>query len=71
MGKGVQQQLIPDPPSQPSDPAGEPTDLTPVTVGGGSPPLEFENRGSVGGFSPKNPKKPDRTDERAISGEIF
>ena len=45
-----------------SDLARQPSDPTPVTVGGGSRPLEPENGGSVGGFSLQNPKKPDRTE---------
>ena len=49
-------------PPNPSDLAREPVDPTLMTVGSGSPPLEPENSGSVGGFSPQNPKKPDWTE---------
>ena len=48
-------------PPNPSDSAREPADSTPMMVGGGSLPLEPENSGSVGEFSPQNLKKPDRT----------
>ena len=48
-------------PSNPSNPTWEPANLTPVMVGGGSPPPEPENSESVGKFSPQNMKKPDRT----------
>ena len=60
--RGVQQKPRPDPTPNPSDPAREPADLTSMMVSGGSPPSELENGGSVGGFSPQNPKKPDRTE---------
>ena len=49
-------------PPNPSDPAQEPADPLLVTVSGGSSPPEPENDGSVGEFSPQNPKKPDRTE---------
>ena len=45
-------------PPNPSDPAREPADPTSMTVGDGSLPPEPKNDGSVGGFSPQNPKKP-------------
>ena len=49
-------------PENSSDSAWEPADSMPVMVSGGSPPLESENIGSVGGFSPQNPKKPNWTE---------
>ena len=49
-------------PPNPSDPAREPADPTSMTVDDGSLPPEPKNDGSVGGFSPQNPKKPDRTE---------
>ena len=44
------------------DPAQESVNPTPVTVGSGSLPPKPENGRAVGGFSPQNPKKPDRTE---------
>ena len=50
-------------PKKPSDPARKPSDPTPVTVGGGSPPPEPVTGGSVGGFSLPKSEKPEPTGE--------
>ena len=50
-------------PKKPSDPARKPSDPTPVTVGGGSPPPEPVIGGSVGGFSLPKSEKPEPTGE--------
>ena len=50
-------------PKKPSDPAREPADSTPVTVGGGSSPPKPVTGGSVGGFSLPKSEKPEPTGE--------
>ena len=53
-------------PQKPFNPARELANPMLVIVSGGSLPLEPVNGGSVGGFSPSNPKKPNRTKIRSI-----
>ena len=50
-------------PKKPSDPARKPSDPTPMTVGGGSPPPEPVTGGLVGGFSLPKSEKPEPTGE--------
>ena len=59
-------------PQKPFNPALELANPMLVIVSGGSLPLEPVNGGSVGGFSPSNPKKPDWTKEHfSVKGFRF
>ena len=66
--RGVQADLEPDQPAQPGHPAQKPADLTPVTVGGGSPPIKPETGGAIDGFAHEKPifNQPNRETHREM-----